>query len=62
MRIVLYPDSYHDFDNPALKTKRVRKDVPNGVHPGEGVTVAPNAQAREDAKLRVLAFLGAPLK
>jgi dienelactone hydrolase len=58
MRIVLYTDSYHDFDNPALKTRRVRKDVPNGVHPGEGVTVAPNAQAREDAKRRVLAFFG----
>ncbi|MDD5027979.1 MAG: dienelactone hydrolase family protein [Rhodoferax sp.] len=58
MRIVLYPDSYHDFDNPSLTTKRVRKDVPNGVHPGQGVTVAPNAQAREDAKRRVLAFLG----
>jgi dienelactone hydrolase len=59
MRIVLYPDSYHDFDNPGLKALRVRKDVPNGVHPGAGVTVAPNAQAREDAKLRVVAFLDA---
>lgn len=57
MQIVLYPDSYHDFDNPGIKTKRVRKDVPNGAHPGEGVTVAPNAQAREDAKRRVIAFL-----
>lgn len=62
MQIVLYPDSYHDFDDPGIKTKRVRKEVPNGVHPGEGVTVAPNAQAREDAKQRVIAFLGSPLK
>lgn len=57
MRIVLYPDSYHDFDNPGLRALRVRHDVPNGVHPGAGVTVAPNAGAREDAKRRVMAFL-----
>ena len=57
MELVLYPGAYHDFDNPALKTKRVRKDVPNGVHPGEGVTVAPDPQAREDAKTRVTEFL-----
>ncbi|MDR3367624.1 dienelactone hydrolase family protein [Rhodoferax sp.] len=62
MQVVLYPDSYHDFDNPDIKTKHVRKEVPNGVHPGEGVTVAPNAQAREAAKQRVIAFLGSPLK
>lgn len=57
LQIVTYPDTYHDFDNPALKTKRVRTDVPNGVRPGAGVTVAPNPQAREDAKQRVLDFL-----
>ncbi|OYU46397.1 MAG: dienelactone hydrolase [Burkholderiales bacterium PBB4] len=59
MRIVLYPDTYHDFDNPRLKGLQVRKEVPNGVHPGEGVTVAPNAQAREDAMRRVADFLAA---
>lgn len=57
MQIVTYPDTYHDFDNPALTTKRVRKEVPNGVNPGEGVTIAPNPQAREDAKKRVVHFL-----
>lgn len=57
MQMVAYPDTYHDFDNPALKAKRVRREVPNGVHPGVGVTTAPNPQAREDAKLRVQAFL-----
>lgn len=57
LQIVTYPDTYHDFDNPALKTARVRTEVPNGVRPGEGVTVAPNPQAREDAKHRVLEFL-----
>ena len=59
MSLVTYPDTYHDFDNPGLKARRVRADVPNGVHPGQGVTVAPNPQAREDAKTRVLAFLSA---
>lgn len=57
MTIVTYPDTYHDFDNPAHKAPRVRKEVPNGVRPGAGVTVAPNPQAREDAKIRVLHFL-----
>ncbi len=62
MQIVLYPDTYHDFDNPGLKTKRVRSEVPNGVNSGQGVTVAPNAQAREDAMQRVITFLDAHLK
>jgi dienelactone hydrolase len=62
MQIVTYPDTYHDFDNPALKTKRVRKDVPNGVNPGAGVTTAPNPQASEDAKLRVKNFFAEHLQ
>ena len=57
MDIVTYPDTFHDFDNPALKAPRRRTDVPNGVQPGAGVTVAPNPSAREDAKRRVSAFL-----
>jgi dienelactone hydrolase len=57
MQIVTYPDTYHDFDSPTLTAPRVRADVPNGVNPGAGVTTAPNPAAREDAKLRVKAFL-----
>jgi len=57
MEIVTYPGTYHDFDNPGITQKRVRTEVPNGVHPGQGVTTAPNAEAREDAKRRVLGFL-----
>ena len=51
----VYADSYHDFDNPA-GTLRIRKDVPNGVNPGQGVHVGPNPVAREQAYawLRVL--------
>jgi dienelactone hydrolase len=60
LELVVYPGAYHDFDNPALNAKRLRKDVPNGVHPGEGVTVAPDPKAREDAKRRVSEFLLKP--
>jgi len=37
----VYPDSYHDFDNP-VGTVRLRTDVPNGVNPGKGVHVGRN--------------------
>jgi dienelactone hydrolase len=57
MQIVTYADTFHDFDSPALTGPRLRKDVPNGVTPGAGVTTAPNPVAREDAKQRVKAFL-----
>ncbi|MBT0571021.1 dienelactone hydrolase family protein [Curvibacter sp. CHRR-16] len=57
MQIVTYPDTYHDFDNPTLTAKRLRTDVPNGVNPGQGTTIAPNPQARADAQARTLAFL-----
>ena len=57
MELVLYPGAYHDFDAPDLTGLRVRHDVPNGVHPGSGVTIAPDPQAREDAKRRVIEFL-----
>ena len=57
LQIVTYPDTFHDFDNPALKTQRLHTHVPNGVNAAAGVTTAPNAQAREDAKQRVKAFL-----
>jgi dienelactone hydrolase len=62
IEIVTYPDTYHDFDNPGLKKKHVRTEVPNGVNPGKGVTTAPNAVAREEAKQRVAAFFAEQLK
>lgn len=37
----VYPDSYHDFDNP-VGAVRLRNDVPNGVNPGKGVHVGRN--------------------
>jgi len=35
----------------------VRKDVPNGVRPGEGVTVGSNPAARKMAYAEMLEFL-----
>jgi len=35
----------------------VRTDVPNGVHPGQGVHVGPDPAAREDANRKLAAFL-----
>jgi dienelactone hydrolase len=61
--IFIYPDTYHGFDGPSSQ-QRLRLEVPNGVHPGQGVTVAPNPDARDDAYARLKVFLrrelGAP--
>lgn len=57
MDIVTYPGAYHDFDNPGISQVRLRKDVPNGVNPGQGVHTGSDAGAREAAKRRVEAFL-----
>ncbi len=54
--IATFENAFHDFDNPNGKI-RVRKDVPNGVKPGEGVTVGPNPEAREMAKREIDALL-----
>jgi dienelactone hydrolase len=57
----LYADSYHDFDNPVGEV-RVRKDVPNGVNPGQGVHVGPNPVARELAYGRLKVLLAKALR
>jgi dienelactone hydrolase len=56
IRTVVYPDSYHDFDAPNQPV-HVRKDVPNGTHPGAGVTTGSNPVAREQAYQEMLSFL-----
>lgn len=50
--ITTYPGAFHDFDAPNIQP-RVRRDVPNGVNPGKGVTVAPDPLARELVKKEV---------
>jgi dienelactone hydrolase len=59
--IAVYPHTYHGFDGPEGPT-RLRLDVPNGVHPGKGVTVAPNRVARDDAYARLGRFLREQLR
>jgi dienelactone hydrolase len=54
----VYADSYHDFDNPVGVVK-LRTDVPNGVHPGQGVHAGPNREAREQAYALVRQLLSA---
>ncbi|MDK2126528.1 dienelactone hydrolase family protein [Parachitinimonas caeni] len=58
IELVSYPNTWHDFDNPMLKAKRLRSDVPNGVRPGSGVTLAPNPEAARDAWQRTAEWLG----
>ncbi len=53
---VEYEGAYHGFDS--VSPLQVRKDVPGGVNPGQGVTVGANPAAREDSQQRFFAFLG----
>ncbi len=56
----VYPDSYHGFDSPAGRVV-LRRDVPNGVRPGEGVHVGPNPASRGLVTERVREYLGRQL-
>lgn len=60
LRVRTYPGAYHGFDTPNM-ARPLHLDLPNGVHPGQGVTVAPDAMARDDAYVRVKAQLRAAL-
>ena len=55
----VYPGAHHGFDG--TLSPRVRRDVPNGANPGQGVTVGGDPAAREDSRGRLLAFLRARL-
>jgi dienelactone hydrolase len=57
IQLELYADAYHGFDGTA--PVRLRRDVPNGVRPGQGVHVGANPQAREAAGQALEAFLRA---
>ena len=50
-----YAGAYHAFDSKA--PVRLRKDVPNGVSPGQGVHVGGDAHARDASRERLLQFL-----
>jgi dienelactone hydrolase len=53
--LYVYPEAHHGFDSPSGKV-RLRRDVPNGVNPGQGVHVGPHQASRDDAyeKLRLI--------
>lgn len=55
-----YAGAYHGFD--ATAPVKLRMDVPNGVHPGQGVHVGGDAAARQASRARLLDFLGEHLR
>jgi len=50
-----YANAHHGFDSRA--PVRLRKDVPNGAKPGQGVHVGGDAGAREISRQRLLQFV-----
>jgi dienelactone hydrolase len=54
--VTTYAGAFHDFDNPDGRL-RTRRDVPGGAKPGEGVTTAPDPQARAHAYAKVRGIL-----
>lgn len=50
-----YPGAFHGFD--ARAPVRLRQDVPNGVHPGQGVHVGGDPAARAASRAALRAFL-----
>ena len=55
LKLLAYAGAFHGFDSTA--PLRVRRDVPNGVRPGQGVTVGGDAAAREASRREMLEFL-----
>jgi dienelactone hydrolase len=55
--IETYRGAWHGFDSSAAV--RVRKDVPNGLHPGQGVHVGGDAAAWRASRDRLVRFLAA---
>jgi len=51
----VYAGAYHGFDG--MAPLRLRTDVPNGEHPGQGVHVGGDAAARAASRLRLERFL-----
>jgi dienelactone hydrolase len=55
VQFIAYPGAYHSFDGNT--PQRVRKEVPNGVNPGQGVTVGGQPEAREASRKALIEFL-----
>jgi dienelactone hydrolase len=58
VRFEAFAGAYHGFDGEA--PVRLRRDVPNGVRPGEGVHVGGQPEARERSRALLLDFLRRP--
>ena len=54
-RLEGYAGAFHGFDSPL--PVRVRKDVSNGVRPGQGVHVGGDAKAYRRSRERLAAFI-----
>ncbi|MDF3833041.1 dienelactone hydrolase family protein [Cupriavidus basilensis] len=57
-RLEIYPGAYHGFDG--TERLRVRRDVPNGTRPGQGVTQGGDPAAREAALAQLDSWLASP--
>jgi dienelactone hydrolase len=55
IELASFEGAYHGFDGTA--PLRLRRDVPNGVNPGQGVHVGAHPPAREAARARLDTFL-----
>jgi dienelactone hydrolase len=55
LEVALYPAAYHGFDGDG--PVRLRRDVPNGVSPGQGVHVGGDPQARQASRERLNQWL-----
>ena len=55
LTLLAYAGAFHGFDSTA--PLRVRHDVPNGMRPGQGVTVGGDGAAREASQREMLEFL-----
>ena len=54
-QVDIYPGAYHGFDS--ASPVRLRKDVPNGANPGQGVHVGGEPAARAASRVRLQRFL-----
>ncbi len=61
LKVTVFPGAHHGFDAPGSAVAH-RTDVPNGVHPGEGVHVGANPEMRERANAKLRAFLDEQLR
>ena len=59
-QISVFPGAFHGFDGVAPVA--LRSDVPNGVHPGAGVHVGGQPEARAASRSQMLEFLRAALR